>query len=80
MERENLTNIITAACDINNKINQGYALNILISIIKEFPEYEKSIGVNLAGEFTQTIGNHFLDITYSCLLVIREPSDLSEIN
>jgi hypothetical protein len=38
VEKENLIPLIKAACDINNTLNQGYALNILINIIKEFPE------------------------------------------
>jgi hypothetical protein len=46
-----LTNIIKAACDIGNHKNQAYALNLLISIIREFPDYEKQIGT-LAQEFT----------------------------
>lgn len=77
VERENLTNLIKAACDINNTVNQAYALNIIITIIREFPDYEKQIGSQLSQEFTQTIGNHFLDITYSCLLTIRQP-DVNE--
>jgi small nuclear ribonucleoprotein (snRNP)-like protein len=51
VEKENLTSLIKAACDINNKDNQAYALNIIINIIKEFPDYDKRIGP-LAGEFT----------------------------
>lgn len=71
VEKENLTHLIKAACDINNIQNQAYALNVIIHIIREFPDFDKRIGA-LAGEFTQTIGNHFLDITYSCLLIIRQ--------
>lgn len=41
VEKENLTNLIKAACDINNTVNQAYALNIIITIIREFPDYEK---------------------------------------
>ncbi len=70
VEKDNLTHLIKNTCDINNHQNQAYALSILIFIIKEFPDFDKRIG-SLAGEFTQTIGNHFLDITYSCLLVIK---------
>jgi small nuclear ribonucleoprotein (snRNP)-like protein len=51
VEKENLTSLIKAACDLNNKDNQAYALNIIINIIKEFPDYDKRIGP-LAGEFT----------------------------
>lgn len=79
VEKENLTNLIKAACDINNTVGQAYALNIIITIIREFPDYEKQIG-HLAQEFTQTIGNHFLDITYSCLLTIRQPNNEYDLN
>lgn len=41
VEKENLTNLIKAACDIGNTLNQAYALNIIITIIREFPDYEK---------------------------------------
>lgn len=46
---------------------------MLTAIIKEFPDYEKQIGTKLAQEFQQTIGNHFIDLTYSQILVIRTP-------
>jgi len=41
VEKDNLTNIIKAACDIGNYRNQAYALNLIIAIIREFPDYEK---------------------------------------
>ena len=78
VEKDNLTMIIRAACDINNEHNSIYALNIIIRVIKEFPDYEKKIG-SLANEFTQTIGNHFLDLTYSCLIFIRHTSPSEEL-
>ena len=67
--------MIKASCDIKNT-NQAYALNILTSIIREFPDYERQIGVTLSNEFQQTVGSHFLDLTYSSLMVIRAPDFL----
>jgi hypothetical protein len=77
VEKENLTQLIKNACDLDNRVSQAYALNVMIFIIREFPDYEKQIG-HLAAEFTQTIGNHFLDITYSCLLTIRNMNSFRE--
>lgn len=50
VERENMQLLIKAATDTRN-VNQGYALNILTTLIKEFPDYERHIGVHLAQEF-----------------------------
>jgi hypothetical protein len=49
---------------------------VLASIIKEYPDFERSIGQAQAAEFQQTITQHFNDITYSCLLVIRSGDDV----
>lgn len=32
--------LINSACDLRNP-NQGYAFSVLVSIIKEFPDYER---------------------------------------
>jgi hypothetical protein len=72
--KQNLEALIIAACDMNNR-NQHFALNVLNTLIREFPDYDRSIGQTLALEFQSTIGNHFLDITYCCLLIIRACND-----
>jgi len=50
VQRENLVALIRASCDFKNK-HQHYALNVLITIIREFPNYDRHIGTALAGEF-----------------------------
>lgn len=51
VEKDNLTQLIKYACDLDNRVGQAYALNVMINIIREFPDYEKQIG-HLAAEFT----------------------------
>lgn len=51
VEKDNLTQLIKYACDLDNRVGQSYALNVMINIIREFPDYEKQIG-HLAAEFT----------------------------
>jgi hypothetical protein len=48
--KENFTQLIRASCDVRNP-NVAYALNILVTIIKEFPNYDRQIGSALATEF-----------------------------
>lgn len=48
VESRNLLSLIQAATDIRNTQNQSYACNVLSTIIKEFPDYEKQIGPKLA--------------------------------
>jgi hypothetical protein len=43
VQKDNLVALIAASCDLKNP-NQGYAISILISIIKEYPDYERQIG------------------------------------
>jgi hypothetical protein len=40
VQKDNLTALIRASCDTKNK-HQQYALNVLITIIREFPNYER---------------------------------------
>jgi hypothetical protein len=75
VQKDNMSLLIKAATDTRNP-NQGYALNILSTVIKEFPDYEKQIGASLAQEFQATIGNSFLDITYGAIMTIRSSSDI----
>lgn len=75
VQKENMSLLIKAATDTRNT-NQGYALNILTTLIKEFPDYERQIGAGLAQEFQMTIGNSFLDITYGAVMTIRSSSDI----
>ena len=44
IQRDNVVRLIEAACDLQNKQNQGYALSVLANIIKEYPDYERSLG------------------------------------
>ena len=71
VQRDNLTALVRGACDFKNPY-QAYALNVLTTIIREFPNFERQIG-QLAAEFQQVIGTNFLDLTYSCLMMIRSP-------
>lgn len=70
IQRENVVKLMEAACDLQNTQNQSYALAVLTHIIKEYPDYERSIDKVHAAEFQQTIGLHFHDLTYTCLLTI----------
>ena len=67
--------LIEASCDLGNTLCQGYALSVLANIIKEYPDYERSIGQAQANEFHLTIGANFPDLTYSCLLVLRSSDE-----
>lgn len=42
IQRDNVIRLMEAACDITNS-NQSYALSVLASIIKEYPDFERSI-------------------------------------
>ena len=44
---------------------------VLSSIIKEYPDFERSIPQAQQNEFQQTVGLYFHDLTYSCLMVIK---------
>lgn len=69
IQRECAESLINASCDIMNP-NQGYAINVLQTILREFPFYANNLK-DIAEDFQVTMGNHFLDITYSCLMVVR---------
>ena len=51
IQRENVVKLMEAACDLQNTQNQGYALAVLTHIIKEYPDYERSIEKVQAAEF-----------------------------
>lgn len=70
VDTQNISKLINCACDIRNP-NQSYALNILTSIIKEYPNYEKHLGETVSQEFQMTITKQFQDITYTCLMMLR---------
>lgn len=70
VETQNVTRLIVHACDIRNP-NQSYALSVLTSVFKEYPNYEQQIGSELSQEFQQTVTKSFFDITYTCLLMLR---------
>lgn len=67
---ENLQKLINHACDMNN-INQAYALNVLASILKEFTNFENKKDSEVFEEFKILISKSFLDVTYSCLMLLR---------
>ena len=50
VQKENLLALIRASCDFKN-VFQHYALNVLITVIKEFPNFDRQIGTALASEF-----------------------------
>lgn len=50
VQKENLLALIRASCDFKN-VFQHYALNVLITVIKEFPNYDRQVGTALAAEF-----------------------------
>ncbi len=50
VQKENLLALVRASCDFKNTF-QHYALNVLITVIKEFPNYDRHIGTALAAEF-----------------------------
>jgi hypothetical protein len=47
---DHIVQLITVACDSRNA-NQAYALGLLATIIKEFPDRESSLGQNVVVEF-----------------------------
>ena len=75
IQKNNIIRLMEASCDIMNP-NQGYALSVLASVIKEYPEYDRDISPAQATEFQQTVGLYFHDLTYSCLLVIRSSDEV----
>jgi hypothetical protein len=50
IQRDNVIRLMEAACDITN-VNQSYALSVLASVIKEYPDFERSITQAQATEF-----------------------------
>jgi len=42
IQKNNIIRLMEASCDIMNP-NQGYALSVLASVIKEYPEYDRDI-------------------------------------
>lgn len=43
--------LVEAACDLNNHLGQSYALAVLSHVIKEYPDFERSITQAQATEF-----------------------------
>ena len=70
IQREVVVKLIEAACDIMNP-NQAYALDVLAKVIREYPDFERSLQQAQQTEFQQTIGMYFHDLTYSSLMVIK---------
>ena len=70
-----LGTLIDASVDNQNPYSH-YATNIVVNIIKEYPEHEKLLGQEKSMEFQQFIGNRFYDIIYSNLLILVTPDDI----
>lgn len=51
IQKENVLKLTEAACDLHNTLCQAYALSVLSNIIKEYPDFERSINHNQAVEF-----------------------------
>lgn len=49
--KDNILRLVEAACDLHNNLGQSYALAILSNIIKEYPDFERSISTAQATEF-----------------------------
>lgn len=50
IEKQNIAHLIECTCDLKNP-NQGYAANIVCSIIKEFSDYERNLSQERVLEF-----------------------------
>eukprot|EP00347_Sterkiella_histriomuscorum_P000409 403375977 len=70
IKQNNIKTLIQIACDFNNKFQQ-YALNVLSELISVFPQHDQDLDLESLQDFQQVIGTHFLDLTYSCLLILR---------
>ncbi len=66
----NLQKLINHACDLKN-LNQAFALNVLASILKEFSNFEGKKDSEVLDEFKSLMQKSFLDVTYSCLMLLR---------
>ena len=43
IQKDNSLRLVEAACDLNNHLGQSYALAVLTTVIKEYPDFERSI-------------------------------------
>ena len=69
-EGQNITKLINFACEMRN-VNQAYALNVLTLILKEFTTFDLSKDSEEFNEIRLSMQKSFLDVTYSCLLILR---------
>jgi hypothetical protein len=51
IQKENIHRLVEAACDLHNSMGQSYALAVLAHVIKEYPDFERSISQAQATEF-----------------------------
>ncbi len=51
IQKENVMKLVEAACDLNNHLGQSYALAVLSHVIKEYPDFERSLSQAQATEF-----------------------------
>jgi hypothetical protein len=43
IQKDNIHRLVEAACDLHNITGQSYALAVLAHVIKEYPDFERSI-------------------------------------
>lgn len=48
IQRDNMVRLMVAASDIYNSLGQSYAMAVLAHIVKEYPDYERSISQSQA--------------------------------
>lgn len=70
IDSKNVQALINHACDMNNK-NQAYALSVLTNILKQLGDYDHKKDVQEFIDFKMLMSKSFLDVTYSCLLLLR---------
>lgn len=51
IQKDNILRLVEAACDLHNHLGQSYALAVLTTVIKEYPDFERSISQAQATEF-----------------------------
>ncbi|CDW76941.1 UNKNOWN [Stylonychia lemnae] len=72
-----LTQMIRLSCDCTNKF-QSYGLCLLAKVIQQFPTFDKNLDMDIISDFTMVIGTMFLDLMFTCLLIITQPDPISQ--
>lgn len=70
---DTLKKLVQICCQTeNNQQNLPYALTLLSTIINQFIDHEKDLFKDKKEEFFEMFGHYFADLTYNCLIILRQ--------